>query len=279
MCLTDYIKDDEEEEEEQIPQPTGPAVQEQANVKKPNGTNDNKPGSKAPSQAGSRSGSPAPSSAGGTAVKVKTEGSPPPTSPTLGMGGHSIVAKRATSPPLPKAPKLKPSQSGSRATSPLAGSTGSRAGSPNPPALSPGVSRASSPSASTSSKKRKAEEGAGTGPVVNGSTPSSAAANGAQPKLKKRKPGVPGADGATTPSTPVADEKIEPGMELTAELLVRVLKSRPGMKTRECIQHFQPILTEERTKHRFTELVKEVATLKNGMLVLKAQYREGGVEA
>lgn len=72
---------------------------------------------------------------------------------------------------------------------------------------------------------------------------------------------------------------IDPGTELSTEVLVRVLKARPGMKTRECIKYFQPILTEEKIKHRFTELVKEVANLKDGVLVLKALYREGGAEA
>ncbi|KAI5120668.1 hypothetical protein M0805_006957 [Coniferiporia weirii] len=270
----------EEEEEEETPQPTptGPAVQDQS-------TPQSKPGvgtpSKPPSQVPSRTGSPAPSLPGG--IKIKSEGIPhlpSPQSPVLGMGGHSVVAKRATS---PKAPKLKGQGQGSRATSPLASGVGSRAASPNPSPVSPGVGNAASPG-SALSKKRKAEDGVATPPASGGSTP------GAQPKLKKRKPTNAGASGA--PSTPGgpgpaanagaaagAGATVEPGTELTAALLVQWLKASVGATTRECIHYFQPCLTDDAKKARFTALVKEVASLKTGALVLKPQYRDEEVKA
>lgn len=64
------------------------------------------------------------------------------------MGGHSIVAKRATS---PKFPRPKPSAA-SRATSPLAGGLSSRA-------TSPAASRSGSPPVASAGNKRKAEDG------------------------------------------------------------------------------------------------------------------------
>lgn len=209
-------------------------------------------------------------------MKSEGSGSPPPVSPVLGMGGHSVVAKRATS---PKAPKLKgQGGAGSRATSPLAGGVGagagvgSRAGSP----VSPGASRATSPAAP--SKKRKAEgEGQGAGSVPG--TPT-----GSQPKPKKRKPTggastpVPAAAAVAVKAEPGTEKPVAtvaPGTELTAGLLVAWLQVSIGATTRECIHYFQPCLTDMAKKEHFTALVKEVANLKGGVLQLKSQYRDG----
>ncbi|KAF5370108.1 hypothetical protein D9758_001045 [Tetrapyrgos nigripes] len=163
----------------------------------------------------------------------------PAPSPVPGLGGHSVVAKRATS---PKAPKLK-SNNVSRASSPLA--SGSRATSPI----------ATSPVAQNGlQKKRKAEE----------SPTSPTSPNGVgHPKQKKRKPQPTGVTVAT-PTGPLEDR-----------LLIEWLKNTPNASTRECIQYFTPYLTDEEKKTKFTALVKEVATLKNGVLVLRNAYRGG----
>ena len=70
---------------------------------------------------------------------------------------------------------------------------------------------------------------------------------------------------------------IDASTSLSAALLVQWLKASPGATTRECIQYFQPCLTDEGKKSRFTGLVKEVAALKGGYLILKGQYRDGYV--
>ncbi|KAK7470644.1 transcription factor IIF subunit tfg1 [Stygiomarasmius scandens] len=161
------------------------------------------------------------------------------TSPTPGLGGHSVVAKRATS---PKAPKLK-SNNASRASSPLAGA--SRATSPV--AVSPVAQNGLQ-------KKRKAEETPTSPTSPNGNGP---------PKPKKRKSQPAGA-AVATPTGPLEDR-----------LLIEWLKNTPNASTRECIQYFTPYLTDEEKKSKFTALVKEVATLKNGVLVLRNAYRSG----
>ncbi|KAI4518835.1 hypothetical protein K525DRAFT_207544 [Schizophyllum commune Loenen D] len=155
-----------------------------------------------------------------------------PTSPSL--GGHSIVAKRATS---PKFKQTVPSGSGSRAGSPLAGAA--RGGSPS-------GGRAGSPVANgqASSNKRKAPE--------DGQSPTP----GAPPRTKKRK---------HAPLAPLEDRHV-----------IDWLREHDKVTTRECIQHFTPYLKDEGVKAHFTRLVKEVAQLKAGQLVLKAQYREPG---
>ncbi|EKM59055.1 uncharacterized protein PHACADRAFT_249234 [Phanerochaete carnosa HHB-10118-sp] len=164
---------------------------------------------------------------------IKTESGSRATSPIPGHGGHAVVAQRATS---PKAPKLKTNGT-SRATSPLAG--GSQ---PTSPIGSPITGRADSPpTQGKPGHKRKAEEGAG----------------GVPSKLKKRK--------AT--AGPTADGELEDWM------LVEWLKKAPNATTRDCIHHFTPWLTTEDKKQNFTKLVKEVAQLKGGVLVLRPAYR------
>lgn len=198
--------------------------------------------------------------------------------PSLGGHGHSVVARRATS---PKVPKLKNGGGGSRASSPLAPS---RAGSPpatsasgngaaSPAGLSGSGSRAGSPQAPSPtsptgsgmpkpSVKRKATDEA---------TP---VAGPSQPKHKKRKATSAGAGGSGSGAVATA-----PPGELRDEMLIEWLRNTPNATTRDCIQYFQPCLTDGAMKARFTALVREVAILKQGILVLKNSYREDSAAA
>ena len=82
-------------------------------------------------------------------------------------------------------------------------------------------------------------------------------AGGAPSKPKKRKGGAgPAPDG-----------------ELEDWMLVEWLKKSKNSSTRDCIHHFTPWLTTEDKKQNFTKLVKEVAQLKGGVLVLRSAYR------
>ncbi|KAF7332211.1 Transcription initiation factor [Mycena kentingensis (nom. inval.)] len=162
------------------------------------------------------------------------------TSPSL--GGHSVVAKRATSPKANNRPKVN---GASRSGSPLA--SGSRAASPA------SNSRATSPVNGTTTpngiKKRKAEDY----PVGSPSPTSPNGAN-APPKPKKRK----GTNGVGVPAG-----------ELEDHMVINWLKNTVGATTRDCIAFFQPYLTDDGKKQRFTALIKEVAHLKNGVLALR----------
>jgi len=185
----------------------------------------------------------------------------PAASPAL--GGHSIVAKRATS---PKPPKLKPnnlsrgsSPLGSRATSPVATS---RATSPTVGA--PGT-QTGSPAAMKPSNKRKAVDDLANGTVT---------ANGVNgvgvpvaPKPKKRKAQILGVTAVNVPA------------EQLKVMLIEWLGSTPNATTRECIHHFTPYLTDSDKKTEFSGLVREVAQLKGGVLVLRKKYQEGGSSA
>ncbi|KAG1754041.1 uncharacterized protein EDB91DRAFT_1234385 [Suillus paluster] len=147
------------------------------------------------------------------------------------MGGHSVVAKRATS---PKAPKLKStSTNGSRTTS--GQGAGSRATSPAT------GSRATSPAALS--------KGSGS-PTSNGQPTSS----------NKRK--ATDDLGGNTASAAAAGE-------LEERMLVEWLQNTPNATTRDCIQHFTPYLTTDAKKAKFTAMVKEVAQLKGGILILR----------
>lgn len=163
-----------------------------------------------------------------------------------------MVAKRATS---PKAPKLKTngtSRAGSplagansRATSPVAGSTpGSSNRAESPPALV-------SDGAKTGNKRKAMDEP--TSPTNPGSA-------GAPSKTKKRKAGA-GAAG-----------------EITQQMLVEWLTNTTNATTKDCIQYFSSYLPKEdkQKKQAFADLVKEVATLKDGVLVLRNAYRLSG---
>ncbi|KAF8897535.1 hypothetical protein BD779DRAFT_1491386 [Infundibulicybe gibba] len=104
-------------------------------------------------------------------------------------------------------------------------------------------SRAASPSASQKpNNKRKATDDPAGSPsgIPNG--------NGINPKPKKRKAPAPVA--SMTPAGELEDKM-------------------------RCIQHFTPYLTDEAKKSKFTALVKEVAQLKGGILVLRNAYRGG----
>ena len=172
---------------------------------------------------------------------------PAAASPTVspGHGGHSVVAKRATSPKMPK-PKTG---NGSRGNSPLGSQTSPLAG-----------SRATSPVASDMTNgsganqkltlKRKAED------VMAGGT-ENAGANGVidQHKTKKRK----------APATEVTP--IEVSSEELERLLVEWLKNTSGATTKDCIKHFGPYIAEKRPE--FASMVRKVAQLKNGVLICK----------
>lgn len=172
--------------------------------------------------------------------------------PISSLGGHSVVAKRATS---PKAPKVK-SANVSRGNSPLSGAPGggSRATSP---AAAGGKGLVGSPIAKPTNK-RKVDE-------VSGASATSGAINGTTaPKPKKRK---------ALPAGP------PPEGELEEKMLIEWLQNTPNATTRDCIQHFTPYLTSEAKKARFTAMVKEVAQLKSGILILKSALRGESVIA
>ncbi|TFK91821.1 hypothetical protein K466DRAFT_582462 [Polyporus arcularius HHB13444] len=230
-----YASSEEEEEEEEPPQvPNGPAILPP----------EPKPGlQRSPSQ--TPSAGPAPGAKPGVngqgAVAVKTEPQSPSraTSPVPGPpnhGGHSIVAKRATSPKVPK---------------PKAGIPG-RAGSPlaTPNGVSPAASRAASPVA------------------ANG--PGAAASPGGKPL--KRKATEDGA-AASTDGAPRQKKRKAPAGELEDRMVIEWLRNTPNATTRECIQHFTKYLTDETKKSKFTALVKEVAQLSGGVLILRPAYR------
>ncbi|EIN10618.1 hypothetical protein PUNSTDRAFT_51226 [Punctularia strigosozonata HHB-11173 SS5] len=225
-----YASEDEEEEEEKKDEPistmsTGPAAQAEEDAAKSRAET---PASKPDTPRG-RNGSLPNSRA---------------TSP-VGHGGHSIVAKRATS---PKAPKLK-TNGGSRATSPLAGSA-SRATSPVASGSRAGSPVAQSPSGPRQGNKRKADDGVSAAPSPGAG---GGDGTGGQPKAKKRK-----AVG-----------------ELNEQMVVDWLKATPTPKIRDCISHFTPYLSTPEIKKRFTQIVKEVARVRDGQMVLKPRYANG----
>jgi transcription initiation factor TFIIF subunit alpha len=55
-------------------------------------------------------------------------------------------------------------------------------------------------------------------------------------------------------------------------MVIEWLKNTPNATTRDCIQYFQPYLTDEAKKSKFTALIKEVAQLKGGVVVLRKAY-------
>ncbi len=59
-------------------------------------------------------------------------------------------------------------------------------------------------------------------------------------------------------------------------MLIEWLRNTPNATTRDCIHHFTPYLKTEEKKQNFTRLVKDVATLKGGVLVLRNAYRNPG---
>ncbi|KZT24482.1 Rap30/74 interaction domain-containing protein [Neolentinus lepideus HHB14362 ss-1] len=222
-----YLSEDEESEEETPEVPAGPAVQDQSPQR-----SQSQPPATAPTV------SPAP---------IKTESSVPnlsrPTSPT--QSGHSVVAKRATS---PKVPKIKTSPNVSRASSPLAQGPASPSRRPGSPINGASIS-GSQPSPNRPNNKRKAEDASPISPV--------AGSNGDQPKPKKAKVTLPISD-------------------LTAAMIAQWLRSHPGAKTVECIAQFRPYINSTDARKHFTALVREVGTMDKdtGHLSIKDIYRD-----
>ncbi|CAA7259765.1 unnamed protein product [Cyclocybe aegerita] len=161
-------------------------------------------------------------------------------SPTLspGHGGHSVVAKRATS---PKIPKPKPSTA-SRGNSPLGGQS-PLLGSTSPVALEPANGDASN---GRSSAKRKADDAPTSPTSVN-------SAGSHLPKQKKRKPPTPSA---------VSSAELE-------AMLLEWLKNTTNASTRDCIHHFTPYLVDVEKKQEFSAMVRKHATLRAGYLTLR----------
>jgi len=117
-----------------------------------------------------------------------------------------------------------------------------------------------SPSVPSAKLKRKADEAE---EVVSTPSPVVSLAGG-QPKPKKRRAtaAMLGPDGQP--------------IELEDNMVVEWLRNTPNAKTRDCISHFTPYLRTDEQKAKFTALIKEVAQLKNGILVLRSAYRVGG---
>ncbi|KAI0638211.1 hypothetical protein C8Q77DRAFT_1089942 [Trametes polyzona] len=241
-----YASEEEEEEEEVPIVPTGPAILPP----------EPKPGarlSQAPTSSATQAGKP--TTNGQPPLTVKTEPSsisrPTSPAPASSQSGHSLMAKRATSPKMPKPKTGIPSRAGS----PLA----------SPNGASPPASRATSPSA-----------GAGAG-----GPPAGATAGGSKPlKRKATDDGSAGASSGGPPGSVPRPKKrkaqLPPGAELEDRMVIEWLRNTPNATTRECILHFTPYLTDEEKKNKFTALVKEVAQLSKGVLVLRPAYRGSG---
>jgi transcription initiation factor TFIIF subunit alpha len=166
---------------------------------------------------------------------VKITGSRP-TSPGLSPShsGHSVVAKRATSPHFPK-PKVPNIPNGGSLFVGQANAVQSTT-------IVDGVNS----NATKVSLKRKAD----TATVAN--TP---AADGQPPKSKKRK--------ATVQGSTVSSAELE-------SMLLEWLKTTTDSTTRDCIQNFTPYLVDSEKKAEFSAMVRKHATLKNGVLVPKS---------
>ncbi|KAA1466371.1 hypothetical protein DENSPDRAFT_831187 [Dentipellis sp. KUC8613] len=250
-----YASSEEEEEEEEQVVTNEPAVQAHLTP-----SQKSRASSQTPSQ-------PVPAPPATAPAAPASASNSRATSPVPNHGGHSVVAKRATS---PKAPKPKAHVNGSRAGSPLAQSAATL---PTSAGVPGSASRAGSPSAPSPklalnggkpNNKRKATDEPDTLP----SAPSPTAANGGgPPKAKKRKAAVPalGPDGQP--------------VELQEQMVIDWLRNTPNAKTRDCISYFTPYLRDEEKKAKFTALIREVAQLKNGILVLRNAYRNAGAKA
>lgn len=170
------------------------------------------------------------------AVNVGSSGG---TSPVLSpnQSGHSLLAKRATSPHFPK-PKVQ------IAPTMLVGQANAVQSRSRSPTV---VVDSINGDASKVSLKRKAEAPASTGP---GST----TGDGQGPKAKKRKATIQG--------------PIHSSTELES-MLIEWLKTKRNATTRDCIHHFTPYLVDSAKKTEFSAMVRKHATLKNGVLVGK----------
>ncbi|KAF9009045.1 hypothetical protein BDQ17DRAFT_1349429 [Cyathus striatus] len=207
----------EEEEEEEEDLPVGPAIQPQPDSR-----------SQTPVATAARS---------QTSPDMDSQAASPPLS-----SAHSLLAKRATS---PKVPKPRPSGNNSRANSPLSSRASSPVGGSRPTSPVGANVRTGSPDSVVPkpNNKRKAEESPnGTSPPV---------------KPKKKKAGAPG-----TPNSVASAVELE-------SMLINWLVNTPNPSTRDCIHHFTPYLKDSDKKQEFSALVKKVAQLKGGILVLR----------
>ena len=171
---------------------------------------------------------------------VKITGSRP-TSPGLSPShsGHSVVAKRATSPHFPK-PRAPNAPNGGNMFMVHANAVQSRSTSPT---IIDGVNG----DATKVSLKRKAD--------TSTSANMPPAADSQPPKSKKRK--------ATVQGSTVSSAELE-------SMLVEWLKTTTDSTTRDCIQNFTPYLVDAEKKAEFSAMVRKHATLKNGVLVPKS---------
>lgn len=201
--------------------------------------------------------------------KASRTPSQPPSTPAPANG---VKAPTGNQPPLQIKTESQ-TDALSRPTSPVTTSHGGhsivakRAMSPSMSKIKPsGPSRASSPlaSASRATSPAAGSPASPTSPTPNGAPPAKPSAKrkatddpSAKPK-KRRAPGPPG------------------GVELEDHMVIEWLRNTPGATTRDCIHHFTPYLTDEGKKMRFTALVKEVAQLSKGVLVLRPAYRGDG---
>ena len=81
------------------------------------------------------------------------------------------------------------------------------------------------------------------------------------------------ANGTVSGVVPKKRRKATVDGELEDSMVIDWLRNTPSASTRDCIQHFTPYLTDETKKVKFTSLIKDVAQLKGGVLVLRNQYR------
>ncbi|KAI0036823.1 hypothetical protein K488DRAFT_40295 [Vararia minispora EC-137] len=167
------------------------------------------------------------------------------TSPTPSQSGHSLVAQRATS---PKVPKPKPTGT-SRASSPLAQDARAAGISANRVATSP------PPGQPSSSQKRKADDN---------DSPSTGAPSGAARPPKKSRPDEKKRKAVDKDGNPIP---------LKDQMVIEWLRTTENATTRDCITHFTPFLRDKTDKENFTKLIRDVAILKGGVLVLRPQFR------
>ena len=108
------------------------------------------------------------------------------------------------------------------------------------------------------------------------------AEDGSEGKKKKRKSeaaatAAAAANAAAAASAAAAAAGGEPllnGGVLEEWMIVDWLKVTPNAKTQDCIAHFRPYLATKKQQQQFTTMVKSLAALKGGVLVLRGSYRD-----
>lgn len=218
---TSYSFQEEEEDEPVVLSTATAAIQEQQQ--------------KIESKAQTTKAAPVPSRSSADSVSGSRAVSPslPP-----GQSGHSLVAKRATSPqtPKPKPPNLV------RGSSPLGGQLST--------VQSPVATDGINGDATKGTLKRKADHSTSPAPGPNPDTQ--------PPKQKKRK--------AATQGASISSVELE-------SMLLEWLKTVTNATTRDCIHHFTPYLVDAEKKAEFSAMVRKHATLKNGVLVARVGIR------